>query len=307
MKRIAPRKVTVMYGGNSAERQVSLASGAAVAEALAGLGHRVHRLDVNGDHWRLPPDTEVVFLALHGTYGEDGTVQRRLDDLGVPYTGCGAEASRLAFDKALTKERCLQAAVPTPRFTVLHRPQENWPAGWAPPVVLKPARQGSSVGLEFVDRAQDFAPALARALRHGSEVVLEERIRGRELTVGVLDGEALPVIEIRPRGGAYDFHHKYTKGATDYLAPAPLTTEVTRRVQEVGLAAFRAVGARDYARVDVMLGAGDQPWVLEINTLPGMTATSLLPQAAAQAGYDFPALCQKMLELALRRSEGGTT
>jgi D-alanine-D-alanine ligase len=146
---------------------------------------------------------------------------------------------------------------------------------------------------------------LSRALRHDSEVLLEERITGRELTVGILEGEALPVVEIRPRGGAYDFHHKYTKGATEYLVPAPLTAEVTRRVQAAGLGAFHAVGARDYARVDVMLDAGEQPWVLEINTLPGMTATSLLPQAAARAGYDFPGLCQRMLSLALRRALGG--
>jgi D-alanine-D-alanine ligase len=276
-----------------------------VAGALTALGHKVHRLDVTSDRWQLPPGTDVVFLALHGTYGEDGTVQRQLDDVGVPYTGCGAEASRIAFDKVLTKERCRAGGVPTPRYCVFSAPQTEWPPGWAPPVVLKPARQGSSVGLEFVNHREELGPALSRALRHDSEVLLEERITGRELTVGILEGEALPVVEIRPRGGAYDFHHKYTKGATEYLVPAPLTAEVTRRVQAAGLGAFHAVGARDYARVDVMLDAGEQPWVLEINTLPGMTATSLLPQAAARAGYDFPGLCQRMLSLALRRALGG--
>lgn len=294
-------KVTVMLGGFSAERPVSLASGTAVADALSGLGHKVFRLDVTDDRWELPAGTEAVFLALHGTYGEDGAVQRELDRLDVPYTGCGADASRIAFDKVLTKERCLAAGVPTARFTVLKTAAVVWPDSWAPPVVLKPVRQGSSVGLEFVDVRSDFAPALARSLGHGSEVLMEERIVGRELTVGVLDGEVLPVVEIRPKGGAYDFHHKYTKGATEYLVPAPLDADTTRRVQAAGLGAFHAVGARDYARVDVMLGPGDQPFVLEVNTLPGMTATSLLPQAAAKAGYSFAALCQKMLELALRR------
>jgi D-alanine-D-alanine ligase len=306
MKPGSPLNVTVMLGGFSAERQVSLESGAAVADALAGRGHTVRRLDVTNEHWQLPPATDVVFLALHGTYGEDGAVQRRLDELGVPYTGCDAEASRVAFDKVLTKERCLANGVPTPRFKVLSRAQTAWPDGWAPPVVLKPARQGSSVGLEFVNAAGEFAPAMARALEHGPEVLLEERITGRELTVGLLDGEVLPVVEIRPRGGAYDFHHKYTRGATEYLVPAPLSAEVTRSVQAAGLGAFQAVGARDYARVDVMLGRDDQPLVLEINTLPGMTATSLLPQAAAKAGYDFATLCQRMLDLALRRARGGT-
>lgn len=297
--------IVVMLGGPSAEREVSLRSGAAVARALRSRGHVVTELDPATPGWQLPPGTDVVFLTLHGTYGEDGTVQRELEVLGVPYTGCDAEASRLAFDKVLTKRRCLAVGVPTPRFEVLTNAAAPWPADWQPPVVLKPVRQGSSVGLEFVERPEDFAPALARSLGHGSEVVMEERIVGVETTVGILDGNPLPVVEVQPRAGSYDYTNKYTAGRTEYFCPARLTPEVTRRVQAVALGAFQAIGGRDYARVDVMVTAEGAPWMLEVNTLPGMTELSLLPKAAAVAGLDFPSLCERMVALALRRSTSG--
>jgi D-alanine-D-alanine ligase len=290
--------ITVMLGGPSAEREVSLRSGAAVAQALRSLGHCVRELDPREDGWALAPETELVFLALHGTYGEDGTVQRRLEALGVPYTGADAESSRIAFDKALTKERCLAAGVPTAPFTVLSAPTDSWPPGWQPPVVLKPLRQGSSVGLRMVDQPEQ----LAEALRFDSAVLMEERVFGREATVGILADTALPLIEVRPKQGVLDYQNKYTKGATDYFCPAPFDAPTTARVQAAGLGAFRAVGARDYGRVDVMVRPTGEPVVLEVNTLPGMTELSLLPKAAAAVGYAFPALCQAMVELALRRS-----
>src|SRR6058998_74737 len=171
-------EITVMFGGPSAEREVSLCSGAAVATALRSLGHSVHELDPKNPDWVLPPRTEVVFLALHGSYGEDGTVQKRLEQLGVPYTGSDPESSRIAFDKCLTKQRCLAAGIPTARFVVFETPESSWPMGWQPPVVLKPVHQGSSVGLQFVERVADWSAALAEALRYGSEVLMEERIVG---------------------------------------------------------------------------------------------------------------------------------
>lgn len=293
--------VTLMLGGPSAEREVSLRSGAAVAAALRGLGHAVRELDPRDDAWTLPAGADVVFLALHGTYGEDGTVQRRLESLGVPYTGCDSEASRVAFDKVLTKKRCLAAGVPTARFEVFTSPGTPWPAGWQPPVVLKPVRQGSSVGLHFVERVQDFAGALADAFRHDSEVLMEEKVLGRETTVGILGGEALPIVEVRPKLGGYDYRNKYTSGRTDYFCPAAFDPDTTARVQRAALGAFEAVGGRDYGRVDVMVGPGGGPVVLEVNTLPGMTETSLLPKAAAAAGIPFADLCRRMLDLALRR------
>jgi D-alanine-D-alanine ligase len=300
-------KITVMLGGPSAEREVSLRSGAAVAAALASLGHQVSQLDPREENWKLPAGTEVVFLALHGTYGEDGTVQRRLDELGVPYTGCDAEASRVGFDKHLTKECLIKAGVPTPRSHLFDASSTSWPMGWHPPVVLKPARQGSSVGLQFVDRVSDWSKALVEALRYDTQVLMEERILGRETTVGILDGTPLPVVEVRPRTGVYDYQNKYTAGSTEYLCPAPFDEATTRRIQQAGLAAFKAVGARDYSRVDVMVRNDGEPFVLEINTLPGMTETSLLPKAAAAAGIAYPELCDRMVRLALRRSRSASS
>jgi D-alanine-D-alanine ligase len=299
-----PLTITVFLGGPSAEREVSLRSGAAVAKALRSLGHVVYELDPVPGLLRIPEGTQVVFLALHGTYGEDGGVQAELDRLGVPYTGTGAEGSSIAFDKVLTKRRCLDAGVPTARFAVFESADSPWPAAdWAPPVVLKPVRQGSSVGLQFVDEVGQFSAALKESLRHDREVLMEERIVGRETTVGILAGEALPVVEVRPRSGAYDYANKYTAGRTDYLCPAPFDAAVTARIQEAALGAYRAVGARDYARVDVMVRASGDPVVLEVNTLPGMTETSLLPKAAAAAGWSFAALCDRMVRLALERSK----
>lgn len=292
--------IAVFLGGPSAEREVSLRSGAAVAAALRARGHAVVEVDP-ATAWTLPAGVGVVFLALHGTYGEDGTVQAELERLGVPYTGCGVEASRVAFDKAETKRRLLAAGVPTARFAVVHRARAPWPDGWTPPVVLKPVRQGSSVGLQFVDRVEDWDAALAAALAHDDAVLCEERILGREVTVGILEDRALPLVEVRPRSGAYDYRSKYTRGATEYLCPAPFEPVIAARLQAAGLDAFRAVGGRDYARVDVMVGPGDRPSVLEVNTLPGMTETSLLPMAAAAAGLDFAGLCERMIGLALAR------
>ena len=294
-------KIVVMLGGPSAEREVSLRSGAGVAQALRSLGHTVVELDPQTPAWVLPPETDAVFLALHGTYGEDGTVQAQLEKLGVPYTGCDAEASRIAFDKVLTKQRCVAAGVPTAKFLVVESAKTPWPLGWQPPVVVKPVRQGSSVGLQFVERVADWADALREALRYDSQLLVEERIAGRETTVGILDGQPLPVVEVRPKSGRYDARSKYTAGETAYFCPADFDAAATRRIQDAALGAFRAVGGRDYARVDVMVRANGEPVVLEVNTLPGMTETSLLPKAAAAAGLGYAELCQRMIELALKR------
>jgi D-alanine-D-alanine ligase len=258
-------------------------------------------LDPRSEDWELPAITDVVFLALHGTYGEDGTVQSRLEELGVPYTGCGPDASRLAFNKVLTKQRCLEEGVPTAPFLLINSPSASWPMGWDPPVVLKPVRQGSSVGLQFVERVADWGKALAESMRHDSEVLMEEKIIGRETTVGILGSAVLPVVEVRPKGGVYDYQTKYTAGTTEYLCPAPFDVESTSRIQAAGLGAFQAVGGRDYARVDIMVRQDGEPVVLEVNTLPGMTETSLLPKAAAAAGIEYADLCQRMVNLALAR------
>jgi D-alanine-D-alanine ligase len=245
-----------------------------------------------------------VFLALHGTYGEDGTVQRKLEAMGVAYTGCDSESSRIAFDKFLSKQRFVADGVPTPKFVLIDSPAASWPMGWDPPVVLKPVRQGSSVGLQFVERVSDWAGALEEAMRYDSEVLVEEKILGHETTVGILSGEPLPVVEVRPRTGVYDYQSKYTAGATEYLCPAPFDSAITSAIQSAALGAFKAVQGRDYSRIDVMVRPSGEPFVLEVNTLPGMTETSLLPKAAAAAGLSYEQLCQRMVELALSR--GGT-
>jgi D-alanine-D-alanine ligase len=277
--------ITVLLGGPSAEREISLVTGAGVAGALRSLGHTVTEVDPKDAAFALPAETEVVFLALHGTYGEDGTVQRQLDELGVPYTGCDAGSSRIAFDKVLTKQ-----SDKTP-----------WPMGWQPPVVVKPVRQGSSVGLQFVERVADWGAALREALRYDTQLLVEEKIAGRETTVGILDGRALPVVEVRPKSGGYDYRNKYTAGNTDYFCPADFDPATTARIQAAALGAFHAVGGRDYARVDVMVRPDGAPVVLEVNTLPGMTPTSLLPKAAAVVGINYEQLCQKMIDLAMKR------
>ena len=294
-----------MLGGPSEEREVSLNSGAAVARALRSLGHIVHELDPVTPDWTLPAPTDVVFLALHGSYGEDGVVQGQLEELGVPYTGCDSEASRIAFDKVLTKQRCLAAGVPTARYAVFKSAGAPFPADWQPPVVLKPVRQGSSVGLQMVDDARDFPRALVETLRFDSEALMEERILGRETTVGILEDEALPIAEIRVKQGPFDYKNKYTPGAAEHFCPADFDATATRRIQQTALAAFRAVGGRDYGRVDVMVRPNGDPVVLEVNTLPGMTSVSILPEAAAAAGLNYPALCQRMLDLAMKRRQDG--
>jgi D-alanine-D-alanine ligase len=304
-KRLNKLNIIVMLGGPSAEREISLRSGAAVARALRSLGHNVAELDPKDGTFELPEKCDLVFLVLHGTYGEDGQVQRQFERLGVIYTGCDAEASRIAFDKVLTKRRCSEAGVATAKFTVVGSSDAPFPKDLALPLVVKPVRQGSSVGLQFVTQAEDWKGAIRESLKFDSEVLAEEKVVGRETTVGILNGQPLPIVEVRPRAGEYDYRNKYTSGATEYFCPADFDAATTKRIQSAALGAFRAIGGRDYARVDVMVRPDGSPVVLEVNTLPGMTETSLLPKAAAAAGLNYAQLCQRMVELALLRKEKG--
>ena len=196
-----------------------------------------------------------------------------------------------------------KAGVPTAKFIVLDSPQAPLPESLKLPLVIKPVRQGSSVGLQFVERPEDWKNALAAALKFDSEVLVEEKIIGRETTAGILDGQPLPIVEVRPKVGSYDYKNKYTAGATEYFCPADFSPAITGEIQHAALGAFRAIGGRDYARVDVMVRANGEPVVLEVNTLPGMTETSLLPKAAAAAGLSYEQLCQRMIDLALKRKK----
>lgn len=292
-----PMRITVLEGGISAEREVSLRTGSAVAAALRGQGHEVTEVVVESEDFRLPARCDVVFNALHGTFGEDGEVQRVLEGRGVPYTGCGIDSSARAFDKLASKRAFVAAGVPTPEFAVCG-PQTDRPP-FDVPLVVKPPRQGSSVGVTRVTEAAQWGAALLEALRFDDPVLVEKMIFGRELTVGILGEDALPVIEIVPREGFYDYANKYTAGRTEYLCPASLPEGATERVQRAALAAHRALGCEVYSRVDVLLDRDGSPSVLEVNTIPGMTATSLLPKAAASAGISFGALCERIIALSL--------
>ena len=289
------RRLAVLKGGPGSEREVSLRSGDSVARALREAGAEVEEIEVTGTEVVISPGTELVFNLIHGTFGEDGELQSLMEQRGIPYTGEGSAASRLAFDKILTKRALDRSGVPTPRWEILR-------AGEQPtlplPMVIKAPCQGSSVGVHLVRTEDQIAPALADCLMHGEEILVEELVTGRELTVGILGDQALPVVEIRPREGFYDYTNKYTKGATDYLVPAPLSPEETEAVQSLALAANRALGLKVYCRVDILFGPSGST-VLEINTIPGMTETSLLPKAAAASGLDFVALCLKIASLSL--------
>ncbi|MDE1170801.1 MAG: D-alanine--D-alanine ligase [Verrucomicrobium sp.] len=294
-----PSHVAVLKGGPSAEREVSLRTGAACAAALRERGYTVDEIDVAGRDFTLPAGVEFVFISLHGAFGEDGEVQAYLEKHGFPYSGSGVAASRLAIDKEASKEAFRRERIPTPEGVTVGR-GDPAPA-LQPPLVVKPYCEGSSLGMSFVFEEKELAPALDKAFELGERAVVERYIKGRELTVSILGGEALPIVEIAPKEGFYDYTNKYTAGKTDYLCPAPLDAELTRRVQEISLRAHRALGCEVYSRVDIMLDADSNPYVLEVNTIPGMTATSLLPKAAAAAGIPFPELCERILLLSLQR------
>jgi D-alanine-D-alanine ligase len=297
-----PRRIAVLQGGLSAEREISLRSGCAAAAALREGGYEVTEVTVDDAGFVLPPETDLAFLALHGTFGEDGQVQEILEARGVPYTGANAQISRIAFDKEKTKEKFRRHGVPTPEGQLVSRlDQVTLPL----PLFVKPNAQGSSVGTHPATTREELAAALADALKFDSSALVERFIRGRELTVGVLGDDALPIVEIHPLDGFYDYTNKYTKGRTDYFCPARLPDEIARLVQKQALAAHRSLGQAVYSRVDFLLEKEMNPWCLEVNTIPGMTATSLLPKAAAAAGMSFPQLCRRIIELswAARRQE----
>lgn len=294
------KSVVLMMGGPGKEREVSLRSGAAVAGALRKCGANVTEMDVTGPEFQLPAGTELVFNIIHGTFGEDGELQTLLDEQNVPYTGEGAEGSRLAFDKIETKIHFDRAGVPTSPWKILH-PGEAPECGF--PCVVKAPRQGSSVGVHIVDSPSALPAALEDCFQYGDKVLVEEFFKGRELTIGVLGNTALPIVEIVPHEGFYDYEHKYTKGASEYHVPAAISPELTKKIQDAALDACRALDLRVYSRVDILLAPDGRINVLEINTIPGMTETSLLPKAALVAGMDFPSLCEEIAGLSIFRHQ----
>ena len=292
------KKVALLKGGPGKERDVSLRSAMAVAKALHICGAEVHEIDVTGPEFRLPEGTELAFNIIHGTFGEDGQIQEILSQRGIAYTGEGINGSRTAFDKIRTKECFDRAGVPTSTWHSIR-------AGESPrlqlPYVVKAPQQGSSVGVHIVRNAESLASALEDCFKYGDEVLVEAFFPGRELTVGILGNTALPVVEIVPKDGFYDYDNKYTSGASEYFVPAPLSPEVALRIQETAQAAHRALGLEVYSRVDILLAPDGSMSVLEINTIPGMTELSLLPKAAAVAGLDYSSLCEEIAGLSMAK------
>jgi D-alanine-D-alanine ligase len=325
-------RVLILLGGDSAERDVSWSSGVAVARALASRHHDVTGLDpATGEYFhgswygreteiaRTPPHPagasaapsrlveslsdpqlstyDVVFIALHGGSGEDGTVQSLLGLAGAAYTGSGPLASGVAMHKDTTKRLLVQAGVPTPDWIYPHRPDDDAIARLGLPLIVKPVAEGSTVGLTLVKEVGQFEAALAKA----GDPLLERFIPGRELSVPILDGRALPPVEIVPQHEIYDYECKYTDGMSEYHCPAPLSPDITSLVCDLAGRAFAALGCQDYARIDFRLTSDGTPYCLEANTLPGMTSHSLVPQAARAIGLDLPALCETICRLATAR------
>lgn len=302
--------VAVVMGGPSAEREVSLNTGAAIANALREYGYtNVVEIDLDPRNFGkqlAESKAEVVFNAVHGLYGEDGRLQTLLEIREMPYTGSGMIASVSCMDKVITKRMLRDAGISTPACLIVNKKEsgikEKIMQRFSLPVVIKPASQGSSIGVEIVKEENQLDEALANAFKYSRDILVEEFIGGKELTVSMMqkDGEvvALPVIHIAPHSGMYDYHSKYTKGATEYICPADLDEETTKKVQEISKQAYEVLGCSGVARADVMLDEACNGYVLEINTVPGMTATSLVPKAAAAAGISFPELCNIILQSA---------
>nr|HEX4315783.1 D-alanine--D-alanine ligase [Kofleriaceae bacterium] len=303
--RFAGKRIAVVMGGLSAEREVALNTGAGVLAALVERGWDAVGVDWKADGPTLPQlladaRADAVWNALHGTLGEDGAVQGLCACLGVPCTGSGILASALAMDKVMSKRIFDSKRVPTPRWTLLERGESiehatSKLAGWTAPFVVKPSSEGSSVGVTIVDDAAQLADAVALARRYHGPVIVEDYIAGTEVFVGILDGRVLGSVEVRPATRFYDYEAKYKRTDTKYLLPPELPADVVARAEAAALAAYLALGCSGHARPDLRISTAGDVFVLEVNTLPGMTKTSLLPKIARAAGLDYGALCEAIL------------
>lgn len=303
--------IAVLTGGSSLEREVSLRSGSRVADALRDRGHTVATLDTDAELVRTlgAGSFDLAFLTLHGAAGEDGTIQSVLELLGLPYTGPDVLASSLAWNKPIAQGLFRRAGLAVPQFVTLTQQAFREMGASAAldrladdlsfPLVVKPATGGSSLGLSFVENAGSLPRALVGAFSYADAVLIERAITGTEVAVSIIDGEALPAVEIRPKEGAYDYSARYTAGSVEFHVPARLDEDVAEAVRATSVAAYEAVGARHVSRCDLIVAAAGTPFILELDTCPGMTETSLLPLAAQAAGLDFGDLCERLATLAL--------
>lgn len=304
-----PRRVTVLRGGPSAEREISLASGHAVATAARKLGHLVTEADVAPDDLdALDVPADIIFPVLHGRFGEDGELQQILEQRGLSFVGSGSEASRIGMDKHASKTRWQAAGLPTAPWALVDRSCASLPDGLQPPCVVKPLTEGSSIGVCVCDTAESLARVLPRAIAAYGCVLVEQWLEGPELTVGILGRDPLPVIQIRPATGFYDFTAKYERHDTDFRLDPPLEGTTCKAIQQLAARAFDVLGCRHLGRVDLIVDRRTGPQLLEINTLPGFTDHSLVPKAAAHAGIAFDRLVDMLLEMAWTgRDEAGGT
>ncbi len=312
--------IAVLMGGISNEREISFKSGKAVATALREKDHEVVPVDITEPNIDALDDIQprVAFVALHGEFGEDGQVQEQLEAKGIPYTGSTPQASRFGMDKVTSKRLFVRNSVPTPDYMVVERDEDrDWVAAAAQrlgyPLVCKPSTGGSSIGITVVENPDQLATALDQATDNATAsqaqssdspvVMLEQHIHGREFTVGVLDGQPLPVVEVRSGRDFFDYDAKYSDDETEYIVPVAVLETVYRRIQDAARRAYDALGCRHLARIDMMLGYDGDLYVLEANTIPGFTPRSLLPKAAQHAGIEFPDLCEDICAMALRDCE----
>lgn len=294
------RRTAVLMGGLSAEREVSLKTGTAVLKALLDEGCNAVGIDVTPElHDQLrEAKAEQAFICLHGRYGEDGTVQGMLELMRIPYTGSGVMSSSVAMDKVVSKEIMIYHKIQTPEFSVYQQGEDLESflnQGIRFPRIVKPSREGSTIGITIANNPEQLRAGLVEALKHDTLILVEEFIQGDEVTVSVLNGRALPIIKIVPKSGFYDYQSKYTPGQTEYILPAPLPTNLYQQLQSTSVKACQALSCRGAARVDFMI-RGNNFYCLEVNTIPGMTETSLLPKAAAQAGMRFNELVMQILQ-----------
>ena len=304
-------RIGVLMAGPSTEKKISLKSGQAVYAALKQAGYNVVpviiKTDKTRDNIRLLKLKKIdcAFIALHGRFGEDGGIQKILSLLKIPYTGSGIKASELAMDKIASRRIFQKHKLKAPRSRILHKDSYSGIdfRSLSFPLVVKPATQGSSIGLSIIDKPKDIFKGVNRAFKFDRRIIIEEYIKGRELTVGILQDKALPVIEIVPKHSFFDYQAKYSKGLTDYIVPAKLSPALTRRVKKAALTAHRLLGCLGCSRVDIILNEFDEPFVLEVNTIPGLTSTSLLPKAAKKLGIDFTSLCLELIRLAYEKTQ----
>ncbi len=299
-RRPIKERIAVLLGGPSSEREISIKSGVAVYEALLSLGLDVVCIDVSDNPVEqiAQEKCEIAFIALHGRFGEDGTIQAMFDEENIAYTGSGPQASRLAMDKLASRRIFQNAGLPVPEYVTVNKDvyRKDISVNFSLPFVVKPNREGSSIGMSVVKDIKDLSKAINEAFLYDDDIIIEKFIDGEDITVGILDDKPLPVVHIKPKYGDYDFSAKYTEGMSEYVVPAVLEKDIINAAGNLGLMAHNLLGCRCFSRADMRFGKDNKIRILEVNTIPGLTSTSLLPKAAKAVGIDFAHMCLKMVK-----------